>query len=147
MSKNDDLSRVIKGCQAGNPGSFENLIDVYANRCYGYFYRLTGNRDTSDELLSELFVKLVRKIKQYRGGAFETWLFKIASNVFHDWLREKHRQTRLLEAQKAHHGSHIARDKHADIYESDKLQAQLDTRDADTRDALMLRFYSQMSFK
>ncbi|MHC4335579.1 MAG: RNA polymerase sigma factor, partial [Planctomycetota bacterium] len=139
--------RVIRGCQAGNPGSFENLIDAYANRCYGYFYRLTGDRDTSDELLSELFVKLVQKIKQYRGGAFETWLFKIASNVFHDWLREKHRQKKLLQAQKVRPGPQAARDKHPDIYEIDKLQAQLDKLDAGTRDAIMLRFYSQMSFK
>lgn len=147
MSRNDDLSRVIKGCQAGDPGSFENLIDAYANRCYGYFYRLTGDRDTSDELLSELFVKLVLRIKQYRGGAFETWLFRIASNVFHDWLRAKHRQRKLVDAQKVRSRPQSAEDKHPDIYEVDKLQAQLDKLDADTKDAIMLRFYSQMSFK
>jgi DNA-directed RNA polymerase specialized sigma24 family protein len=54
---------------------------MYAGRCYGYFYRLTGDRDLSDELLSELFIKLVEKIGSYKGGAFESWLFKIASNT------------------------------------------------------------------
>jgi len=147
MGKNDDFSRILRGCQAGDPRSFENLIDEYASRCYGYFYRLTGDRDASDELLSELFVKLVLKIKQYRGGAFETWLFKVASNVFHDWLREKHRQTKLLKAQKSRFPSEAAENEQPDIYEIDKLQAQLDKLDIDTREVIMLRFYSQMSFK
>ena len=65
---------------------------MYAGRCYGYFYRLTGDRDLSDELLSELFIRLVEKIGSYKGGAFESWLFKIASNIFHDHLRGKQRR-------------------------------------------------------
>ncbi|HUT28833.1 MAG TPA: sigma-70 family RNA polymerase sigma factor [Sedimentisphaerales bacterium] len=147
MGRNDDLGRVIRGCQAGEAGSFENLIDAYANRCYGYFYRLTGDREVSDELLSELFVKLVLKIRQYRGGAFETWLFRVASNVFHDWLREKQRQSKLLEAERHRNRPQAAEDEHPDIYEMDRLQTELEKLDTDTKEVIMLRFYSQMSFR
>ena len=51
----------------------------------------------SEELLSELFVKLVEKISTYRGGSFDGWIFTMASNIFHDHLRFKQRQTRLLD--------------------------------------------------
>lgn len=83
MVNSDELARMIAGCRNGEARCFSQVIDTYASRCYGFFYRLTGNKDLSDELLSELFVKLVEKIGSYKGGSFEGWLFKIASNIFH----------------------------------------------------------------
>ena len=62
MAENAELARIIEGCASGDAQAFAQMVDRYAGRCYGYFYRLTGDRDLSDELLSELFVKLVEKI-------------------------------------------------------------------------------------
>ncbi len=89
MAKSDDLARIIYGCKAGSADDFAQLVDIYASRIYGYFYRLTGNSELSDELLSELFFKLVGKIASYKGGSFDSWLFKIATNIFNDYLRSK----------------------------------------------------------
>ncbi|UCC22741.1 MAG: RNA polymerase sigma factor [Planctomycetota bacterium] len=147
MAESDDLGRIIAGCKDGDGESFSRLVDIYAGRCYGYFYRLTGNKETSDDLLSELFVKLVGKIGRYKGGSFDGWLFKIASNVFHDYLRDKQRQKRLLDGRK----EQLELEKHDDrqSYDErvDKLQEQLGKLDDETRELIMLRFYSQASFK
>ncbi|MHC4495499.1 MAG: RNA polymerase sigma factor [Planctomycetota bacterium] len=147
MAKGDDLARVIIGCKDGNAQCFSQIVDMYASRCYGYFYRLTGNRDTSDELLSELFVKLVEKIGSYKGGSFESWLFRIASNIFHDHLRSKQRLRKLLESQQKKFESRITEPKQSDNEQIEKLQKQLARLDTDTRELVMLRFYSQLSFK
>jgi RNA polymerase sigma-70 factor (ECF subfamily) len=120
---------------------------MYASRCYGYFYRLTGNNDLSDELLSELFVKLVEKIASYKGGSFDGWLFKIASNIFHDYLRSKQRRKKLLDVQKEQLESQFTEPKQSDNEQIDKLQIQLTRLDTDTRELIMLRFYSELSFK
>src|SRR4030042_2305023 len=101
MAKNNDLARIISGCKSGNAESFSEIVDIYANQLYGYFYRLTGSKETSDDLLSELFVKLVEKIGTFAGGSFDGWLFKTASNIFYDYLRHKQRQKNLFEAQTA----------------------------------------------
>ena len=120
---------------------------MYASRCYGYFYRLTGNNDVSDELLSELFVKLVEKIASYKGGSFDGWLFKIASNIFHDYLRSKQRRKKLLDVQKEQLESQFTEPKQSDNEQIDKLQTQLTRLDTDTRELIMMRFYSELSFK
>jgi RNA polymerase sigma-70 factor (ECF subfamily) len=124
---------------------------MYGGRCYGYFYRLTGDRDLSDELLSELFIRLVEKIGSYKGGAFEGWLFRIASNIFHDHLRGKKRRRRLLEARWTELETEPAsrerrRSDDSDLV-LDQLQRQLGRLDADTREVILLRFYSELSFK
>lgn len=147
MARGDDLARTIAGCKSGDAGCFSEVVDAYASRCYGYFYRLTGDKDVSDDLLGELFVKLVEKIKTYKGGSFESWLFRIASNIFHDYLRGKQRQRRLLESQVTQLRSESTgfEASHSEGY--DRLQKRFARLDADTRELIMLRFYSQLSFK
>lgn len=146
MAKSNDLARLISGCKSGDAESFSEVVDMYASRFYGYFYRLTGNRETSDDLLSELFVKLVGKIGSFKGGSFESWLFKIASNIFHDYLRDKQRRRKLFEVRKGELESKVT-EKQSGSERIDKLQRQLGRLDADTRELIMLRFYSQASFK
>ena len=147
MSKSVDLAQIIDGCSKGDAQCFSQLVDMYSGRCYGYFYRLTGNNDISDELLSELFVKLVGKIASYKGGSFESWLFKIATNIFHDFLRSKQRRKKLLEVRKEQLESEVTEFKKSDNEQIDRLQIQLKRLDADTRELIILRFYSQLSFK
>lgn len=147
MAKSSDLSPIITGCKSGDAESFSQIVDIYASRFYGYFYRLTGNREVSDDLLSELFVKLVENISSFKGGSFESWLFKIASNIFYDYLRDKQRQRKLFEGRKVQLESEVTEAKQSDSERIDKLQTQLGRIDADTRELIMLRFYSQASFK
>ncbi len=147
MAKSDDLSQIINGCKGGQPGSFSQLVDRYSSRCYGYFYRLTGNREVSDDLLSELFVRLVEKIGSFKGGCFESWLFKIASNIFYDHLRDKQKQKKLLQGFKDKSEPEAAETENWDHEQIDNLQIQLGKLDADTRELIMMRFYSQASFK
>ncbi len=147
MAKSDDLAQIIDGCKAGSAESFSELVDVYSGRVYGYFYRLTGDGELSDELLSELFVKLVGKIGSYKGGAFESWLFKIASNIFNDYLRGKQRRKKLHETQKRLLEEQITGPKRSESERIDKLQVQLEKLNEDTKELIMLRYYSQLSLK
>ena len=147
MAEDSDLVQIINGCKAGKAETFEKLIDIYGKRCYGYFCRLTGSQTTADDLLSELFVKLVGKINSYKGGSFESWLFKIASNVFHDCLRQKQQQAKLAEVRKKQVEREIKGAKKSTDERVDELQIQLEKLDGDTKEVIMLRFYSQLSFK
>ena len=147
MANGNDLARIINGCKRGDAECFSQLVDMYSSRCYGYFCRLTGNREVSDDLLSELFVKLVEKIGSFKGGSFESWLFKTASNVFHDYLRVKQRQRKLLDGRKEQLELKLTETKQSDNERFDRLQAQLAKLDADIRELIILRFYSQLSFR
>lgn len=147
MAEKSDLAQVLNGCKKGDGKCFSQIVDSYAGRCYGYFYRLTGNRSVSDDLLSELFIKLVDKIGSYKGGSFESWLFRIATNLFHDYLRTKQRRKKLLKAHQEQLKSELTEEKKSDGEQLDKLQIQLKRLDEDTRELIMLRFYSELSFK
>ena len=147
MAGNDELRRIISGCKDGNQECFAELVDLYGARLYGYFYRLSGNRAVSEDLLSELFVKLVGKIKSFKDGRFESWLFRVAVNVFRDYLRDKQRQKKLIEGRKEYLEVENSKTRTRDDEQSDKLQSQLEKLDSETRQLLVMRYYSQLSFK
>lgn len=137
-----ESARIIAGCREGNAECFSELLDIYAARCYGYFYRLTADHSLSEELLSELFLRLVVKIGSYRGGVFDGWLFTIASNIFYDHLRKKKRQKRLMELYRGELESTATEPRISEDENTDKLQIQLGKLDQDTREVIILRFYS-----
>lgn len=142
-----DLESIIIGCKKGDHACFSQIVDLYGKRLFGYFYRLTGNREVSEDLLSELFVKLVEKIAGYKGGSFDGWLFAMGSNIFYDHLRFKQRQSRLLDEHKRRLEFESAPVENLPGDETDKMQSALGKLDADVREAILMRFYSQLSFK
>ena len=97
MAEKQELSTFIKRLQKRDAKAFDELVRRYGNRCYGYFYRLCGNPELSEEFVSELFLKLVEKISTFEGGSFDKWLFAVASNQFRDHLRRQYRYKRLLD--------------------------------------------------
>jgi RNA polymerase sigma-70 factor (ECF subfamily) len=147
MEEDNNLTAIIAGCKAGDAESFRRLIDLYAGRCYGYFYRLTGNRDLSDELLSELFVKLVSGIGSYRGRSFEAWLFRTASNLFHDHLREKQRIRKVMDVRKGRSKEPVVELAATQDDRIDRLQGELGKLDPQIRELVMLRYYSNLTFR
>lgn len=149
MGPSVELTRIIDGCKSGDAESFARVVDIYSSRLYGYFYRLTGDRSLSDELLSELFVRLVEKIGTYKGGSFESWLFRIGANIFHDYLRSRKRRQKLLESRRSELEFQTPEPRISDAKDDqlDRLQVQLSRLDDDTKELIMLRFYSELSFK
>lgn len=146
MNDHDKLNEIIAGCQRGSNEAFSELVDIYKTRCYGYFYRLTGDTAKSNDLLSELFLRLVEKIRSFRGSSFENWLFTIASNIFHDYLRQKYRQKKLLDGKtKQMSLERMPSNMENEMY--DRLQEKMAKLDNETAELLTLRYYGQLSFK
>lgn len=146
MNETERLTSIVAKCQAGSEEGFAELVDMFSASCYGYFYRLTGNNEVANDLLSELFIRLVEKIGSFRGGSFKSWIFKVASNIFYDHLRDQQRQKKLLEGKAERLDNSSAKVGHA-LEVDDELQAGLAKMDGETVELLMMRYYSGMSFK
>ncbi len=146
MTDSNELNEIVTRCQNGDSKAYAELVDMFGTSLYGYFYRLSGNSETSNDLLSELFMKLVTKIGTFKGGSFKKWVFTIASNVFYDYLRFRYRQKKLLDG-KADTvvETELPLDGASDL--RDELEHYLAKLDSDTAEILMLRFFGQLSFK
>jgi RNA polymerase sigma-70 factor (ECF subfamily) len=69
------------------------LVDLYADRVFGLLQKHCRDRDLAEELTQATFVRVVRKLGDYRErGRFEPWLFRIAMNLLRDEMRRRKRQ-------------------------------------------------------
>jgi RNA polymerase sigma-70 factor (ECF subfamily) len=85
----DDL---VAAAQAGAPGAYEDLYDIYSGRVYGYVRGL--GVPEPDDTVSEVFVAVVRGLTTFRGDDddFRRWLFTIAHRRAVDAHRHRARR-------------------------------------------------------
>ena len=70
------------------PETYNNLLPELKS----FLYRLTCDRELSNDLAQETFLKVIEKQNQFRGeSSIKTWIFSIAANLATDWLRRKKR--------------------------------------------------------
>lgn len=152
----DELSAAIAGAQAGQAEAFDVLIDAFSKRLFGYFYRLTASRPEAEDLLQELFVRLVHAIRSYEHeGRFDAFLFRIATNLYRDRLRVQRRSGRPASLDELEAGerpawpataaapqAHLERREQARL-----LDAAVQALPEHEREVVVLRHFSDMSFK
>lgn len=69
---------------------FDALVERYHKQAYNIAYRMAGNHADAEDLTQEAFIRAFRFFGQYkRELPFDSWLYKIMSNVFIDRLRRK----------------------------------------------------------
>jgi len=61
------------------------LFERYKKPLFGFFYRTTRNPSLCEDLIQNVFVRLLKYRTTFTGsGKFTTWMFQIAHNVFID---------------------------------------------------------------
>ena len=90
MSRTDIL--LIRQVQIfGNRRAFDALVRKYQASIRRLLLSLTtGDEALSDDLAQETFIKAYTALDTYKNRAnFGTWLYKIAYNVFYDYIRSR----------------------------------------------------------
>ena len=89
MEALSDNSLMLK-VKAGEVQRLALLYERYNRDLFGYFYRLTGNSATSEDMVQNVFYRMIRYSHTYRGeGDFIYWMYRIARNVWADSFRRK----------------------------------------------------------
>lgn len=64
------------------------LFDRYHAKLLNYYVRLTGDRALSEDLVQDVFFRILRSRHTYRPGSpFKPWMYQIARNARADWFR------------------------------------------------------------
>src|SRR5580698_1524964 len=81
---------VSQGLKRQDAGLLDELIVRYQHRLLRYLLYLTGNREMSEDLFQEVWMRVMVRGAQFNGQArFETWLFTIARNLVIDHRRKR----------------------------------------------------------
>ena len=89
----DDL-KLIRNCQKGEKGAFQELIAEYRPFVFKFLIKLSGDEQVAEDLTQDTFIKVIRNIDKYdlyKNARFSTYIITVAKNCYIDGLKKESR--------------------------------------------------------
>ncbi|MCS6950288.1 MAG: sigma-70 family RNA polymerase sigma factor [Armatimonadota bacterium] len=93
MRLSDTDAALVARCKEDDWTAFDEVVERYQHKIYGYVRRLVGNETDAEDITQEVFVKAVTSLRAFREeSSLQTWLFRIATNLCRDLIRRRQRE-------------------------------------------------------
>ncbi|MEG2820961.1 MAG: sigma-70 family RNA polymerase sigma factor, partial [Muribaculaceae bacterium] len=141
----------------GENEAFDVLLNRHKTRIYSYINHIVKDRDLSDDIFQETFVKAITTINQGRyteNGKFPAWISRIAHNLIIDYYRqEKTENNQSCDSDNIDilNRKELSEDTIEDILISSQIQQDVKrlvmALPDSQREVVIMRYYRNMSFK
>lgn len=75
--------------KSGDLNKMGLLYQRHKKRLFGFFYNMSGDAMTSEDLVQNVFVRMLKYKHTYTGeGSFLAWMFRTARNVNNDYYKK-----------------------------------------------------------
>ena len=130
MSQLNDISLVAQVVVFKNTKAVDELVKKYQSPIRRFFLNLTcGDSELSDDLAQDTFIKAYTNIASFKNlSSFSTWLYRIAYNIFYDYIRSR-KETNDLDAREVDAISSVEQDnlgQKMDVYQSLKTLKEIE---------------------
>jgi RNA polymerase sigma-70 factor (ECF subfamily) len=146
-----ELAETLAHARAGNSDAWGQLYTRYAPAIYRFCRRALPTREDAEDATTEVFLKVREKLSQYDPQRpFSAWLYKVAANHCWDLLRRRRvrqdLETGEVENLPLEHPNPGQLDQLIQERTSAQVRGALDRLPSRARMALVLRYYSEMSY-
>jgi RNA polymerase sigma-70 factor, ECF subfamily len=85
-----DDRQLVQTIREGDSLAFEQLVRRKTSKVYALCYRIIGNSEDAKDISQLVFIKLWENLAKYDPAyAFDTWLYRMVTNVAIDFMRNK----------------------------------------------------------
>lgn len=83
-------NKLMEDVKEGKVEKMAVLFEKHHVSLFNFFMRLTGNRNISEDLVQDVFMRMLKYRSTYQGRSkFTLWMYQIARNAHIDFLRKK----------------------------------------------------------
>ena len=124
------------------------LFERHQKPLFNYYLRMTGSRTASEDLVQDVFLRILRYRHTYQEGTpFQTWMYRIARNARLDAVRKDGQEVALdPERDNAAAGSTSPADELAAKQDAALLRRALAALPEDKREVLILSRYQELKY-
>jgi RNA polymerase sigma-70 factor (ECF subfamily) len=146
-----ELTDTIARARTGDAEAWGALYREYAPAIFRFCRRALPTREDAEDATMDVFMKLQDKLVQYdENRSFTAWLYKVAANHCWDLLRRRKtrqdKETEDLENVPLEHPDPNQLDRLIEQKTSEEVRRALDKLGSRARMALVMRYYSDMSY-
>ena len=151
VAETKDLGAILTRARTGDAEAWGELYREYAPAIFRFCRRALPTREDAEDATMEIFMKIRDKLNQYDATRpFTAWLYRVAANHCWDMLRRRKirqdKETDDLETVPLAHPDPSQLDQLIERRTSEEVRQALDKLGARARMALVLRYYSDMSY-
>ncbi|HEY3397997.1 MAG TPA: sigma-70 family RNA polymerase sigma factor [Armatimonadota bacterium] len=96
LRSDSETDLLVAQARVGEAFAFERLVEKYHGRVYNYITRMVHDSTDAQDVAQETFVRAYQGLPRFRGASsFQTWLYRIASNLAIDAARGRSRRALL----------------------------------------------------
>jgi RNA polymerase sigma-70 factor (ECF subfamily) len=141
------LDALVAYAAGGDAVAFAALYDHFAPRVRRFLRRQTDDPDRAEDLLQQVFLKMVESLPRYRptGAPFGAWVFRVARNLVIDDRRTRHPTAPLEIAEDRAAAGVDPLDAAIRADDRSRLRAAIEALPPDQRDVLVWRFMAELS--
>jgi len=142
---------LIARARAGDTQAWGDLYREFAPAIFRFCRRAMPTREDAEDATMEIFMKLRDKLVQYdQSRSFAAWLYRVAANHCWDMLRRRKarhdKDTQDIEDLPLEAPEPNQLEKLIEERTSEEVRKALDKLSARARMALVMRYYSDMSY-
>jgi RNA polymerase sigma-70 factor (ECF subfamily) len=141
---------------AGDESALSVLIDRHQSKIFGFIYSKIGDRDTTDDIFQDTFIKVIKTLKSNNyneEGKFLPWVMRIAHNLVIDHFRKSKKMPLFRETEEFSIFSIMSDQSLSMENQLITEQVELDLKrlidelPSDQREVVLMRMYQDLSFK
>jgi RNA polymerase sigma-70 factor, ECF subfamily len=146
-----ETTEAVARARAGDNDAWGQLYRAYAPAIFRFCRRALPTREDAEDATMEIFMKLREKLSQYdETRSFSAWLYRVAANHCWDILRRRKirqdKETEDVENVPLEHPDPNQLDRLIEQRTSEEVRQALQKLGPRARMALVLRYYSDMSY-
>lgn len=89
-------NELVRRAQADDLEAYQALMSRYQPRIHSLIYNMTSNKEDTEDLLQEVFIKAHSALPKFKGkSSFYTWVYRIAVNRSINFLKKRKRRSAL----------------------------------------------------
>lgn len=149
MNQLTDNALMLK-VKSGDLDKLGLLYERHKKRLFGFFYNMNGNGSLSEDLVQNVFVRMLKYKHTFTGeGSFAAWMFRTARNVNYDHYKKYKKEAYQAELSSVEYkledesGLGAKMDKNDEVAQLGRAMKQLSP---EKREVLILSKYKGIKF-
>ncbi|MFW9598510.1 MAG: RNA polymerase sigma factor [Paludibacter sp.] len=149
---------LVRLYEEGNNEAFGVLLNRHQSKVYSYIYLIVKNKDLSEDIFQDTFIKAVTTIQQGRyvdTGKFLGWINRIAHNLIIDYFRKLRNENTFsadgIDFDILHSSAKLTELSIEDVISNEQVLLDtvslMDFLPENQKEVIRMRFFEDLSFK